>query len=1226
MKILDKTIQLCISVLNKWHLKRIDKYDLEIPNNEDNFEALIPNTQDKDKTAYSNPFLFALRKPNVNNIAITGSYGSGKSSFLRKFEKENVGWNYLPVSLAKFADTKKDEDSKSTEATEKESNIHQDIERSILQQFFYREKDKTIAFSRFKKIKKVSKIDILLLSLSIPYLYTYIFRPKVVHNLLPEIILNFIHKYNYIFLGLSVLLFLVGFYRILHSLASYKISKLSTNGIDIVQQDKASILNEHLDEILYFFEATNYNVVVFEDIDRFNNTEIFVKLRELNNLINNSKQVNRRVIFVYAIRDDMFIDKERTKFFDFIVPVIPYINPSNSERKLIDKFKKEIENDTLNEQFLTQISWYIDDMRLLINVYNEYMIYKNNLNSKSLNHNKLLALIICKNFYPLDFAKLHVREGVIYALFQNKPQYIESQISTYKSEKREFLQQIKLMENENIHNLEELKIIYLGRLFAEANADLMTINDLNQKTLNELLQTNILDEIDSDTTCTTYKKEGGYNHQIQISKRGQKIFGEIENLIDEKKSYKKRKELIENKSNNKIDELKKEIENIDKRINKLKSSSLKELFKIASEYIVTDDYKDKDLLIFLARNGYIDEYYEHYISYFHEGGITQDDREFLLAIQNHKSLNFTAQLGNVVKLLDKIDEKSFNNEYILNNQLTNHLLKSISTSKKEKYFKQVSNGNDKAIKFIFQYMEYANDEEKELFIKQLSWDGLWIYIYDNLSTREQNRYFKLLFNTLDIDRLVELNVSLYLSKQTILPKYTEEDNIKCIDLIDKLNVSFIDIENPSDNPPLFNYIYENGHYIFSPKMIEIIMKEKGNVESSEIDDLKYKNLTIIRASKAKKLIECIDTNLDEYWADVLYELDENTKESEDTLVYLLNHEDLGVESKKNIIKRVEAKISDITSVEDKELWVVLLKENQVNASWDNILYYYQNLEEHEIDDVLIEYLNIEDNYVALSKGKINNENLFDKDELLQPFNTQLLLSENLTDEAYTHIIKSIWFVSYKDLALDELSISKVESILQANKLSLTQDNIVRLKNNFLPKHIDLIINNKEEFLEDLNNYEFDSDDMLIMVNSKEFTIEEKFQIIENIDLAFFDENIEFKENVSKLCINKNEVIDNIDLFDKLFYGDNQYDLELLISQLDYFNECENIKPYLEALEGKGYKELVDINASKHYIEDNELNRKLLDKLKSKECISSWNPNKRTLGENNLKVERKRKRK
>lgn len=1233
MKILDKTIQFGLSVLNKWYLKRIEKYDLEIPNNEDNYEALIPNTQTNKKTSYGNPFKVALETPNVNNIAITGSYGSGKSSFLRKFEKENVQWNYLPISLATFADSKeedisnKDDNSNDNNVSEKSSNLDQDIERSILQQFFYREKDKTIPFSRFKKIKKVSKFDILLLTTSIPYLYTYIFRPKLIQNLLPEIIIKVTHEYHYIFLGLGVLLFLAGFYRILYFLSSFQISKfdIKKNSITVAQQDKASILNEHLDEILYFFEATNYDVVIFEDIDRFENTEIFVKLRELNNLINNSKEVNRRVVFVYAIRDDMFIDKERTKFFDFIVPIIPYINPSNSEQKLIDKFQREIDTKSLNEQFLTQTSWYIDDMRLLINIYNEYIIYKNNLNSDSLNYNKLLALIVCKNFYPFDFAKLHIREGAIYQLFANKPKYIEEQTKQYNFNKNSLLSQIKEIENENIKSLEELKIIYLGRLFAETNADLMTINDFDKKTFNDLYVTDILDKMTSDTECSIYKKESCYNYQINIQHRGQKKFGEIEDLIDEKKSYLERKKLVEDKSSTKIDDIKNEIEEIDKKINKLKNLSLKELFVLASKPIVTDEYENKDLLIFLVRNGYIDEYYEHYISYFHEGGITQDDREFLLSIQNHKPLGFTAMLGNISKLIEKLDEKNFKNEYIFNNQLTSYFLNESETKKKKNYFDQISNGSDKSIEFIFQYMEYANDDEKKLFIKQLTWDGLWTYIYKEFSIKEQNKYFKLFFNTLDVDKLVELNMSLYLSKQTVLPKYIGEDNQKCMELIERLNISFVYIENPSDNPPLFSYIYENGHYIFSPRMIEVIMREKGNIEASKIDELNHKNLTIIRGSEATKLIEIIDENLAEYWSDVLYELDENTQESEDTLLYLLNHEDVDTEFAKHVIQKIETKVSDITSVNNKELWAILFNENKIYPNWDNLLYYYQNIEEHKIDDVLVNYLNIRDNYMELSKSKINNKDIFDKTEILNPFNTKLILSSVLSDEAYRELIKSIYFINYKSLSLSGLSKSKIESILTTNILSLTQENITSLKKYFSPLHITLIEKKKDEFLKDIDTFEFDSDDIFKIVNSTKFTTEEKFQIIESIDLSFFENEKSLKEKVSKLYIDANKKIENIDLFDKIFDGENKYDLKLLISQIDYIEECESIKPYLDALEeyDESYPKLIDIDGSKLYLEDTHDNRLLLEKLVNKDCISSWKENKKKLSKNNLKVERKR---
>ena len=70
---------------------------------------------------------------------------------------------------------------------------------------------------------------------------------------------------------------------------------------------------------MYFFESTTYDTVFIEDLDRFNQPNIFIKLRELNTVINNYDNIKRKVVFIYAIKDDMFKDEERTKFFDFIV-------------------------------------------------------------------------------------------------------------------------------------------------------------------------------------------------------------------------------------------------------------------------------------------------------------------------------------------------------------------------------------------------------------------------------------------------------------------------------------------------------------------------------------------------------------------------------------------------------------------------------------------------------------------------------------------------------------------------------------------------------------------------------------------------------------------------------------------------------------------------------------------------------------------------------------------
>lgn len=145
----------------------------------------------------------------------------------------------------------------------------------------------------------------------------------------------------------------------------------------------------------------------------------------MNELINNSEQIDRRVVFIYAIKDDIFGDvdsdkltKDRTKFFDFIIPVIPIINASNSGDLLKKKIKYSPYSELVNDYFLEDVTIYIDDMRVLKNIFNEFVIYQQKLSAIDLDANKLLAMIIYKNIYPVDFSKLQYNKGLVYELFQ----------------------------------------------------------------------------------------------------------------------------------------------------------------------------------------------------------------------------------------------------------------------------------------------------------------------------------------------------------------------------------------------------------------------------------------------------------------------------------------------------------------------------------------------------------------------------------------------------------------------------------------------------------------------------------------------------------------------------------------------------------------------------------------------------------------------------------------
>lgn len=100
----------------------------------------------------------AFRHRRIKNIALTGPYGSGKSSILRTLEDEKRDdWEILPISLAtlRVDDSTEREELSETEQEQREEALNRRIEYSILQQLIYREKIETVPNSRFRRIAHI---------------------------------------------------------------------------------------------------------------------------------------------------------------------------------------------------------------------------------------------------------------------------------------------------------------------------------------------------------------------------------------------------------------------------------------------------------------------------------------------------------------------------------------------------------------------------------------------------------------------------------------------------------------------------------------------------------------------------------------------------------------------------------------------------------------------------------------------------------------------------------------------------------------------------------------------------------------------------------------------------------------------------------------------------------------------------------------------------------------
>jgi len=422
------------------------------------FVDLAPTDNADGRGVYAAALIEATDNIRVMNIALTGPYGSGKSSIIKSFLKD-YSRDVLQISLAAFL----------PEAISNGGGVSkQEIERSILQQMLYGADANRLPLSRFKRLQspgRWSKFASLFIVVGVVACWHLIGKRDSIMTGTFFVPLDWTNWLNFLTLGIGGSFVWSVFHHIY--IASFGISLKSISLKDIEITPKAaseeSILNRHLDEIIYFFQSTKYDLVVIEDLDRFNNSDIFVTLREINSLINANVGVKRPVRFLYALRDDMFMNTDRTKFFEFIIPVIPIINSSNSIDKMIEHSKRLSLESKLNLQFLREVSRYLNDLRLIQNIFNEYAIYVDNLETEyegNLDANKLLAILIYKNVFPSDFEKLHREKGYLAEVLHGHSRYVAASEARCKAEIARLESLLDASSRQLPNDLHELRSIY----------------------------------------------------------------------------------------------------------------------------------------------------------------------------------------------------------------------------------------------------------------------------------------------------------------------------------------------------------------------------------------------------------------------------------------------------------------------------------------------------------------------------------------------------------------------------------------------------------------------------------------------------------------------------------------------------------------------------------------------------------------------------------------------
>lgn len=636
------------------------------------FDPLTPvRLQGEEYWRYSAELERALRLPKVRNIAVTGSYGAGKSSFIQSFVEDHEEYNFCFVSLATFSEDEATTDARTAVdlGTSEPSPIGSSngqpavaaapdplerIEASIVQQLLYSVRDSSIPQTRLKRINHVpagsaALYSIFLAAAALAVLALCGLPKSLVH-------LSDHFPFGYILgavPGLCAAGLLIGLiaisYGVLSSVLGLKLHSVAIKGMSLARSSVMSVLHKQLDEIVYLFERNKIDIVMIEDLDRFSDSSPFTRLREINFIVNSSPSIHRPIHFVYMVRDDLFSSRDRVKFFDYVIPVISVINTDNSRQKILDIMDARGWADKLrpSRYVIEAVSYYVDDMRLLVNILNEYDLMRSILGRNAdLDKDKMFAAVVSRCLFPREYAQLLRGRGLLSEIISsyvgwNRGRRSELQLALSDLESKVSTQPHELATAER-----ELRtLVWLAASEREPDYILNSISAIGGSAMNftEYVRNGLGDDVKpGDALVLDFGPIG--TRRIEY----RELLGRGQGSLDARMAAARE---VAAGSARRLSELRKKL--ADSELSAL-SQALKDPSFVA---YVAKETAEKNLgpIGFFVTKGLFGEDYFDYSGYFYAGSVSRSDKALMLRVKAGELLPVESRIDDPAEFLKRVN-------------------------------------------------------------------------------------------------------------------------------------------------------------------------------------------------------------------------------------------------------------------------------------------------------------------------------------------------------------------------------------------------------------------------------------------------------------------------------------------------------------------------------------------------------------------------------------------
>lgn len=1072
-----------------------------------------------DMGIYEKAMEYIFANDDIRNIAVSGAYGAGKSSVIESYKKVCPDKKFLHISLAHFQEKESENESGADVLSSDETKAERvaALEEKIINQLVHQIDSRNIPLTNFKIKKDVNDRHILkttlLATLFIAIVCFLRFNSAWV-NMVNGFKVDWLRKiFNFTtstemeFLLGEVGLFLLCYaiYKLLllqkHGKLLKKIS-FQGNEIEMSEETQVSYFDRHLFEILYVFQHAEVDGFVFEDIDRHDTTLIFEKLREINFLLNKSHACDQTVRFFYLLRDDLFESKDRTKFFDFILPIVPMVDASNAYDQFIKYFKEAQLLQLFDMDFLQGLSLYVDDMRILKNICNEFIVYHERLKTpfSVQGNNKLLAMITYKNLFPKDFGSLQVGRGYVYTLFAQKKDFICIKKEQLGQELDRLRAENERMNSELCKDLDELNALYFvinGEISVDGKSE--TEYSSRKEFVKALLKSSDIN-----------RKEYAYGYST-----GRWVPAGIDaekQAMEQNPKYIERKKSIERKIKSNVNSNNNQIKKIQNQINELDDVYLKDIITRETEALIfavnytnaideTEVFEEVkgspyfDLIKFLIRNGYLDETYPDYMTYFYANSITAKDKTFLRGVTDKHAQPFDYVLDNAALVASRMRVMDFKEEEALNYRLLEQLL-----SDPKLYNKQLRNfidmiWNIEPIEFLNQFMERSSYGRILAHLMNESWAGAcdWVLTTDGFTEQNRRMYVA---NTLYM--AVDKQMTVY-NQDDVIKNFIDSDAefLSVHDMDEQvlehklklLNIKFKDIDFKAANERLLRFVYENHMYEINMEMIFKFLECYYNLD--EATDVLSQNLSLIRSREEEPLCAYVTntSNINRY-LEKLLELAKETKDTEDIVADVLNSVHIADKNKNKYLKSSVTVIHQLDKIKGTKWRREVLAQDKAEKTTENLLTYYYS-SGNRMDAQLVRYINSFEKPPVFTD--VDLEGQYGEDAEQKLF-LGILRNNGIENDKFEAMVCELGTMC-TELDQTDITPEKMDILIKHDKLAMNIGILTAMRK-YYPKHCkSFILNNIEQYVEIIDALSLSSAELLQLLDA-DINDELKLQLLE----------------------------------------------------------------------------------------------------------------------------------